>query len=155
MATTRLRGRDHKLPTIGSSRHFTDAASWLGGWQDNDWINHWKQQKEYRTIEKVYFTKRAVCHVTKQMNDNPGYVQTQCCANMNFEKRLTAVKLFLGVICNMHKQLPVVQLPPASVQRESLPIIILHSRTQFGQVPRQCQVSEDCHNGGRSRIQGT
>ena len=43
----------------------------------------------------------------------------------------------------------------SAVQRESLPIIILHSRTQFGQVPGQCQVSEDCHIGGRSRIQGT
>tara|TARA_B100000459_G_scaffold133976_1_gene89406 strand:- start:56 stop:598 length:543 start_codon:yes stop_codon:yes gene_type:complete len=41
-------------------------------------------------------------------------VQSQCCADMNFEKRLTSMKLFLGVICTMHKQLPVVQLHPAS-----------------------------------------
>ena len=34
-------------------------------------------------------------------------VQSQCCADMNFEKRLTSMKLFLGVICTMHKQLPV------------------------------------------------
>ena len=40
----------------------------------DDWVNHWKQQKECGTIEEVYFTKRAVCHVTKQMNDNPEYV---------------------------------------------------------------------------------
>ena len=31
----------------------------------------------------------------------------------------------------------------SAVQRESLPIIILHSRTQFGQLARPCQVTED------------
>ena len=61
----------------------------------------------------------------------------------DFEKRLTAVKLFLRVICSMHKQLPHgytqdSHCPMAgsaashaydvsTVHRESLPIIILHS----------------------------
>ena len=75
-------------------------------------------------------------------------VQSQCCADMNFEKRLTSMKLFLGVICTMHKQLPVVQLHPASPSvcfMESTMLEDLNGRcVKVEQLDENDQVLGDC-----------
>ena len=71
------------MHNIGGNKHCFTAHR-----PRDDWINHWEQQKECGTIEKVYFTKRAVCHVTKQMNDNPNLHNTGSVYSVRIMKRM-------------------------------------------------------------------